>query len=135
MSTTEETQVGVLRVFTTTYEVGLFAPDDEAGLHFNLKVEYRGDDKWAVLRGTDGLWDWESNPSSRTDEWLATHHFDLDAALDLARQHAPQVKVNGRTAAEAAARRAKPEPAADDGPCCTGCGPDCPCGSPHGDQS
>jgi hypothetical protein len=31
---------------------------------------------------------------------------------------------------------AAPESLPDDGPCCTGCGPDCACGgSPHGDQS
>lgn len=110
---TTETTGPALVCYVTGYEVGYFPPDDEGGLVFNLKVEYRGEDKWAVCKGgrqclgSDGLWDWESIPSERTEEWLATHRFGLDEALDLARRHAPSIKVNGKTAAEAAQRLVK----------------------------
>ena len=78
-------------------------------------MEYRGKGKWGVFHlgeclGSDGEWDWESNPSSRTDEWLETHRFDCGTALDLAREWAPKVTVNGHVAAEVAARRGR-EPA------------------------
>lgn len=107
MTTTPETGGPQLAVHAVTYEVGFFPPDEEASSVFNLTVEYRGGQKWGVIKGrrclgSDGTWDWEGIPSERTDEWLASHRFDLDAALDLARRHAPQVKVNGKTAEEVA---------------------------------
>ncbi len=72
---------------------------------WTIKVEARGHGKWAVLHsgqclGTDGEWDWESIPSDRSDEWLATHRFDLDTALDLAQEAAPRVVINGMTPAQ-----------------------------------
>ena len=70
---------------------------------FAITVEYRGADRWAVLRGTrclaaDGTWDFEPNPSSRTKEWRDSHRFDEQTALRLAREAAPKVAVNGWTA-------------------------------------
>jgi hypothetical protein len=95
----------------TRYEVGLL-PEDDINAHvFALAVEYRGHGLWAVLRfsqclGTDGEWSYESNPSSRTDNWLARHRFPLEEALALAKEHAPNVTVNGMTVADVLARKA-----------------------------
>lgn len=97
----------------TRYVVSCFEPDDETGAIYNLAVEYRGRGLWAVVRNRQclnahGRWSWESVPSEREDEWLAEHRFDLDTALRLAKKAAPQVVVNGRTAAEAYRRTQRP---------------------------
>ena len=93
----------------TRYEVtSLPESHDELG-SFTITVEYRGRDRWAVLRrgrwclSTTGEWDFESIPSEREDEWLAAHRFDLDTALRLAHEHAPTMTVNGYTVADALA--------------------------------
>ena len=93
-------------IIATRYVVSCFEPDDHEGAHFNLAVEYRGRGLWAVVRhsqclAADGTWSWESIPSEREDEWLATHRFDLDTALKLAKQAAPHITVNGYTVADA----------------------------------
>lgn len=94
----------------TRFEVSLLPEDDINYPFHTVAVEDRGNDRWAVVRhrqclGADGEWSWESIPSEREDEWLASHRFDLDAALDLAREAAPGVTVNGVTAAEVLRRR------------------------------
>jgi hypothetical protein len=77
---------------------------------WKVTVEYRGNDLFAVCMpvrkclGRDGTWDYEVRPSEREDDWLAAHRFPLDEALDLARQWAPRIKLNGMTAAEVLAR-------------------------------
>lgn len=78
---------------------------------FEVQVEYRGGGRWAVCRwkrclDAAGDWDYESIPGEREDEWLATHRFDLETALRLARVAAPKLTVNGRRAADLARRRA-----------------------------
>lgn len=100
-------------VRATRYEVSLLpATDINAGV-FALAVEYRaqldGADLWCVSRygrclGADGEWDYEPIPSSRTKEWIASHRFDLDTAIRLAKEAAPHVMVNGHTVADAIAR-------------------------------
>ena len=105
----------------TRYEVSVW-PDEIECMDsdtWKLAVEYRGEGKWAVSRsrqclGADGRWDWEPLPSSREDDWLAQHRFPLDAALDLARKHAPGVTINGMTALEVLARHRERHP---DGRC------------------
>lgn len=97
-------------VRATRFEVSLLPEDDINYPFYTVAVEDRGNDRWAVVRhrqclGVDGEWSWESIPSEREDEWLASHRFDLDAALDLAREAAPGVTVNGVTAAEVLRRR------------------------------
>lgn len=77
-------------------------PEGEDQHSFTIRVEYRGGGRWAVVQhrmclGADGEWSWESIPSEREDEWLATHRFDLDTALELATQAAPLLTVNGFT--------------------------------------
>ncbi|MFL5913137.1 MAG: hypothetical protein ACJ768_21535 [Gaiellaceae bacterium] len=94
----------------TRYAVNLLP--DSIGFYaqlFEIIVECRGDDRWAVLRqgqclGSDGAWAHELRPSEREDDWLDAHRFDLDTALRLAKEAAPQVTVKGRPAAEVLAR-------------------------------
>lgn len=80
--------------------------------HYAIKVAYRGDDLWAVTSGgyclgADGDWDYEPSPSSREDDWLATHRFDEATALRLAEEQAPLMTVNGFTVAQALERSAR----------------------------
>lgn len=77
-------------------------PDDP---HWEIKVEYRGDHRWAVkyygkCLGRDGTWSYESIVSEREEQWLADHRFPLAEALILAQDHAPLIKVNGKTPAD-----------------------------------
>lgn len=97
----------------TRYVVNLLPESEYAkgGHHFEITVEWRGEDRWAVLRsgwclGADGDWDYERRPSEREDDWIAAHRFDLRTALRLAKEAAPTVTVNGVTAADAVARLA-----------------------------
>lgn len=78
--------------------------DDPNAYLFDIQVCYApqmdGTIKWAVRwRGRclnrAGRWDWEMQPSSRTERWLAGHRFDLDRALRLARIAAPLLTLNG----------------------------------------
>ena len=101
-------------VQATRYEVSLLPEGDVNRLLYTINVEYRGGDRWAVARGRQcmnaaGVWSWESVPSEREGEWLAAHRFDLDTALRLAREEAPHVVVNGRTAVDAF-HRTQPAP-------------------------
>ena len=98
-------------VRTTRYEVSCLPPDDVNAFHFTARVEYRGKDMWAVTNGwgclgTDGEFDYEPSPSNREDDWLATHRFDLDTALRLAKEVAPKMTVNGYTLADILAKSA-----------------------------
>jgi hypothetical protein len=106
-STTTETPAAVVR--PTRYEVSCVPEDNVNARHFTLKVEYRGRGLWAVTDGIDclneaGKWSYERIPSSREDDWLATHRFDLDAAFKLAKEAAPKMTVNGYTVAHVLAR-------------------------------
>lgn len=67
---------------------------------FAIKVQWRGDDRYAVKRlsrvlGIDGKWSYEPNPSSRDDEWIAGHRFSYHEAMALAVKAAPHVAING----------------------------------------
>jgi hypothetical protein len=105
-------------VRATAYEVSVFPDEFEDASTWTIAVEYRGADRWAVMRragsrtclNRDGEWVWEISPSERTDEWLAEHRFGLDEALLLARDYAPGVTMNSLTAVEVLARhRARSE--------------------------
>ena len=92
------------------FEVSVLPEDDINCPYFVVTVETRGSGRWAVVRnrqclGADGEWSWESIPSEREDEWLATHRFDLETATRLAVETAPGISVNGMTAAQALARK------------------------------
>jgi hypothetical protein len=95
---------------TTEYAVSIFTeaddPDGRIGLSsWELKVAYRGRSLWAVVHHSyclnkSGGWDYEMRPTAREDDWLSEHRFLLLDALRLARAAAPNVTVNGWTAAE-----------------------------------
>lgn len=89
----------------TEYTVSLL-PEGPDASSYEITVSYRGRGLWAVARhrmclGGDGEWDWESLPSERAEEWLLAHRFDLDTALRLAKEAAPGIVVNGRSAVDA----------------------------------
>lgn len=88
--------------------VSVLPADHIDRIHFQLTVEYRGRDLYAVMHmrmclGADGEWDFEPIPSERDDEWLATHRFPHAVTLGLAVKHCPDITVNGHTAREVAA--------------------------------
>lgn len=92
-----------VRVEVTRYTVSVLPEDSVNRGHYDLSVERRAPGRWAVCwlsrcLGADGEWDYEPLPSSREDDWLESHRFDLDTALRLAQEAAPGVTVNGMTA-------------------------------------
>jgi hypothetical protein len=81
--------------------------DHRASPGFQIRVQYRGRGQYAVMDGcsclgTDGTWDYEPLPSSRTDEWIAAHRFAENEALLLAERLLPSLTVNGKTAKDLA---------------------------------
>lgn len=97
--------VGEIFESATEYTVSCIPEDNINRPVFEITVAYRGNGRWAVCRlrqclGSDGQWDYESIPSERTDEWLATHRFDLETALKLAREAAPKIRTNGASVAD-----------------------------------
>lgn len=95
------------------YEVSLLPEDHIDYRPFVVTVEERGG-QWAVVHGdrclgADGAWVRGVKPHGRGDAWLATHRFDLDTALRLAREAAPYVDVNGTTASSAYQRAVGPQ--------------------------
>lgn len=93
---------GDARCNVTSYTVSALpeSEDPYGGYAWSITVEYAGFDRWAVRHlsqclSRDGEWDYEPLPSSREDDWLAAHRFDLDLALGLAAEHAPLIVVNG----------------------------------------
>lgn len=96
------------------FRVSVLPDDYQEGWAWDLMVEYRDKDKWAVvLRDTrclsvDGTWNYEPSPSSRTEEWKAAHRFTFDEAIRLAKKEAPNVAVND-IRASALARRLQEE--------------------------
>jgi hypothetical protein len=71
---------------------------------WDVTVEWRGAERWAVMHGpmclgSDGQWDVERQPSSRDDKWREHHRFALNDALRLGREWAAKIKINGLTPA------------------------------------
>lgn len=94
-------------VHPTRYEVCALPADHRDRRHYVITVENRGRDRWAVVHNglclaVDGEWDDEPSPSEQDDQWLYGHQYDFAAAMLLARDAAPNVEVNGRTATEVA---------------------------------
>lgn len=100
----------VARDQVTKYTISVFAEGDDPEGHIGLsswalEVAYRGRNLWAVLHqgyclSKDGSWDYEPSVTNREDDYLAMHRFNLSEALERARKAAPEVTVNGWTAAE-----------------------------------
>ncbi len=88
-------------------------PEDDFDSHvFEIRVQYRGNGRYAVIRhgqclGADGTWDQGVKEYDRGDAWLNAHRFDLDTALKLAKEQAALVTVNGFTVADALRMRQK----------------------------
>lgn len=91
-------------VRATEYVVSLLPEDDINAGHYEVTIAWRGHGKWAIVHGgrwclsRSGEWDYEMQPSSREDDWLATHRWELSEALDKAKEVAPGITVNGITA-------------------------------------
>lgn len=98
-----------VRIQTTQYTISCI-PEANIDRHaFELMVEYRGNQRWAVVwhgmcLSKDGQWDYEPSPSSREDDWLGERRFTEQKALQLACEWAPKLKCNGITVTEALAR-------------------------------
>lgn len=106
---------------TTRYEIAVLPESDINYRHYAIQVEYRGDQRWAVLHfgsclGADGEWDYEPSSTSREDDWLDTHRFPLERALQLAEQAAPDIEVNSITARDILARIAARDTSTDHQP-------------------
>lgn len=102
----------------TQYTVCALPLDDPNASSFTLTVEWRGGDKWAVMRGPFAYCrkdadldrphgEYEPRPSSRDVVFLRKYRFSLPVALEMARKIAPKVTVNGHTVADALAWRAE----------------------------
>ncbi|MEU5608415.1 hypothetical protein AB0H03_06605 [Streptomyces sparsogenes] len=94
------------------YEVSVLPENNINYPVYAIAVEYRGGSRWAVVRhgsclGADGTWEFGVKPYDRDDAWLNAHRFDLETALRLAEETAPDVVVNGVRAADVAARAAE----------------------------
>jgi hypothetical protein len=81
------------------------------GWAWDVTVEWRGEGLWAVTQhgrclGADGEWDYERQPSSRTEAWKRTHRFTEQEALRLAHEVAPTICINGLRPADLIARHA-----------------------------
>lgn len=102
---------------STKYEISIFPYESVNRRHFTISVEYRGDDKWAVMHfsdclSTDGTWDYEMQPSARGGEWLDKNRHTLPEALRLAYDWAPRIGLGDLSAVQALAKeesRAKGE--------------------------
>jgi len=82
---------------------------------FTIQVKHVGGGLFAVRHGirdygTNGTWEYEPSwPEHSVDEdaeWLATHRFDHDTALRLARELAPTLTYRGRSVADVLAEPA-----------------------------
>lgn len=100
-------------VHAVEYTVNCVPDDDIDGHLFEVRVQYRGNGRYAVIQhgdrciGADGTWDQGVKEYDRGDAWLNAHRFDLDTALRLAKEAAPHVTVNGFTVNDAIAMRQK----------------------------
>lgn len=88
-----------IRVQPTEYVVTSLSEDDVDSSAWQLRIAWRGENSWAVLwlsycYDADGGRELEPQPSSRTDEWLATHRFTYDEARQLALREFPKLVVN-----------------------------------------
>ncbi|WP_406123052.1 hypothetical protein OHQ89_12660 [Streptomyces canus] len=80
----------------TQYVINLLPEHADPGDIYAITVEYRGDNRWAVLRhslclSADGRWDRERVSSEREEEWLDAHRFDLATAKRLATEQATDI--------------------------------------------
>ena len=100
-------------VQASDYSVSCLPEDDINSIVFQIRVQYRGEGRYAVIRGgdmclgADGTWDFGVKEYDRGDDWLNAHRFDLETALRLAKEQARLVTVNGHTVSDALSTREK----------------------------
>ncbi len=85
----------------TEYEVSVLPETHAAYRAYAIQVQYRGKGKWRVYRLMDylnanGEWTYLYRETGNDSD----HLFDLATALRLAKEAAPHVATNGRTAQE-----------------------------------
>lgn len=99
-----------VRVEPVAYIVTRFSNDSPNQDTWSARVEAAGFDRWAVRNGSRCLskaltWDYEPQPSSRTDEWLDEHRWnDVSRATAAAMEAEPTIRWNGLTPADVQAR-------------------------------
>lgn len=96
--TTTITQYTVTAVEEGQHENFFLA--EQFDIHVDHARQMDGTIKWAVrwrhlVLHRSGRWDWEPQPSSRTDRWLASHRFTFETAMKLAKKAAPLLSING----------------------------------------
>jgi hypothetical protein len=105
--------VSDIHELVTEVLVSALPPNSGSELPFAVYVQWRGNDTYCVSRWSSRsqCWDVEANgwvyesiPSERADEFIAATRFPLDQAMQVARDIAPEVEVNGWTPATWLAR-------------------------------
>jgi hypothetical protein len=95
----------------TSYVVSCLPEGHDERFQFTVALQYRGSGLYSIRHslkhyGTDGTWTYEPDFDEDDDAeaaWAATHRFDQDTALKLARELAPNLTYRGRTVADALA--------------------------------
>lgn len=96
-----------LTVRATRYMVNAVPETAPDAYVFEVAVEWRSEDQWAVMwhsrcLSKSGKWDFEPLSSSRTTRWKNNHRFSFEEAMKRAKEIAPSVTVNGHVAREVA---------------------------------
>lgn len=78
--------------------VSLFPLDDERTFTFGLHVSYTGNGKWKIWRYSYMCYTNRGNTVEDHPRFRRYTRFDLDTAIELAKQFAPNVGVAGMTA-------------------------------------
>lgn len=85
------------------YPTGAKAGDQEAS-HFAIRVSLRSEGKFAVVHmgncWNGKTWEYESLPSHRTEEFIASTRFERDDAIRQALALVDTITLNGRTWAQ-----------------------------------
>lgn len=88
----------------TFLPAGASPHDRDAVRYFAVRVVWRGGNRWAVTHMADCWsldgWQYESMPSSRTEEFLAISRFPLEEAVAIARNVVDSISINGSTWAQ-----------------------------------
>jgi hypothetical protein len=104
-------------VRVTTYTVTCLPPDTPDAEAWQITVERRSRDMWAIRQRSWFLTSggrWEVAGEREDGGWLTEHHFPLNEAIELAKRAAPHVIVSGLTPAALLTWRAQQKAAHDE---------------------